>query len=102
MEVWLRACRFTACLDQHKAAEKLGGLGGGHTSGQKDVAGPCPVWYPRQKAVLLPVPISLPHAVPKGQALPRTKPYSCPVWGSYVSFGGILLVISPPPPYPPL
>lgn len=77
VEVWLWACASPLTWIRTRLLRSLGG-GGGHTCGPR-------MWLslarvvPRQKAVLLPVPIPLPHAVPKGQALPRTKPCSCPV-----------------------
>lgn len=52
-------CGLAASLLTWTRTRLLRSLGwGGHTSGQKGVARPCPMWYPRQKAVLLPVPTS--------------------------------------------
>lgn len=56
-----------------------------------------PYVEPQMKAVPLASSLSVPHAIPKGQVLPRTKSCSRPVWGSQCLIWWHLIGDRPPP-----
>lgn len=98
--VWLWACCFSAHRVQDAAAQSLWvgqGVQWPGSLARRTWLRLIPCGPQNGRLSLLPVPIFPPHAIPTGQALPRTKPCSCLVWGSQSLIGWHLVEDHPCP-----